>query len=106
MPATAAGASLARTSRSSAPALALMPQCSADERKPCAAVTPPSAFDRDTPRTADETLAMERCQRHERLDAVRERKCDGVLSAVPEQRARAAIGFDLLGNPRVRDDRE
>src|SRR5262245_43950281 len=83
-----------------------MPQWSADERNPSGAVTPPSARAIAKGRAVEETLAMKRCQRHKRVRCLRQGKRDRVLSASSEERAGATVCLDLLGNPRVRDDRK
>src|SRR6185436_9305285 len=96
MPAADALPSAARTVRSRAPALALMPQCSAAERKPSGAVTPPVVGAMTKSRTV-EVSGMERRQRYARLLCADQGKHHRVLTAGTEVRARAAVGVNLLG---------
>src|SRR6185503_2935309 len=106
MPAAEALPSAARTVRSRAPALALMPQCSAAERKPCGAVTPPVVGAIAKSRTVEEVSGMERGQRHARLSRAHQGEHHRVLPAGSKQRAGSAVGFNLFRQPGVRDNRE
>src|SRR5258705_6308732 len=105
-PAIDAKVSRAGTARSSAPAFALMPQCSADDRTPVGAVMPPSIGAIDVCRVTAMTSAMQGGQRHAAVARPFERAHDGVLPAAPELAAGVAVGDDLLGQPLVRNDRE
>src|SRR5688572_4275371 len=92
-----AGASAARTARSSADAEALMPECTAADLNPAGAVTPPSAGDTVNPVVERMTSAMKCRQRHERARAAAEGPHHRVLAALPEVHAGVAIRDDLLG---------
>src|SRR5258705_7024068 len=105
-PAIDANVSTARTARSSAPAFALMPQCSAADRNPVGAVMPPSIGAIDVCRVTAMRSAMQGGQRDAAVARPFERAHDGVLPAAPELAAGVAVGDDLLGQPLVRNDRE
>src|SRR5688572_7980284 len=101
-PAAEAGVSLTISERSGLP-LALIPQWSPLARNPEGAVTPPSTGLRlDMYRRALVRVSAN-LRRHHRAIEVEH---DGVLTAVAEQRTAIAVARDLLGHPRVRDDRE
>src|SRR5437762_8346330 len=106
MPAIEANVSTASTARSSAPAFALIPQCTAADLKPAGAMMPPSIGPIDMCRVDGITSAMECRQRHAAVARPFERPHDGVLSALPEPAAGVAVGHDLLGQPGVRNDGE
>src|SRR5688572_31076820 len=106
MPAADELLSAASTVRSSAPVLALMPQCRAADRKPSGAVTPPVVGAIAKSRTVEDISGMERSQRNARLLRTVQGKHHGVLAAGTEVCARAAVGFNLLRQPRVGHDRK
>ncbi len=85
---------------------ALMPACTAADVKPAGAVTPPAAGVMVKSTVDRIASAMQRGQRHARVPAPSEAMNDGVLAALPELRARVAVGHDLLRQPDVRHDRE
>src|SRR5262245_18502388 len=106
------------TLRSSTPALALMPQCNAADVNPSGAVIPPSirVICRGRPSLAA-VASAEVAGRPFSGDAAlnvasaMDRKGDQgkhhrVLAALPEERARSAVGSDLLRQPFVWNERE
>ncbi len=89
--------STASTARSSAPGLALIPQCTAAERKPVGDVMPPSIGVIVNGRVDGMTSAMEGRQRDAAMPRTRDRADDAILPAAPEMAAGMAVGHDLLG---------
>src|SRR5919204_3090912 len=98
--------STARTARSNAPGVALIPECTAADRKPAGAVMPPSIGAIDGCRADAITSGMQRRQRNACVTRPLQRTDDRVLSAAPELSACMAVDDDLLRQPGVWHERE